>query len=125
MTVFIPLMNWCVSIGIRDVFVGYGDLREWFLTNDEGDIFWYDFAVPVKKKIIEYHGCKFHPNKLTLTEGEWSVWRCLYSKQTADEKYRHDMLKVQLARQYGFDVLTIWDNEPVEEAIARAKEFIG
>lgn len=48
------------------------------------------------KKIIEYNGISWHPRKSWDLQ-RWNSWRCAFKKYTADEKYKIDQRKKQLA----------------------------
>lgn len=124
MSVFNPLIDWCEEHGLHDIYVGYGDRTEWFLWSQEGDLFWYDFTIPSIKVIIEFHGSKFHPNPARLDETNWREWKCLYSLLSADDKHLYDDTKAKVASQQGFDVLIVWDDDPLEDSIRVAKDFI-
>ena len=109
-----PLYDYLISDGLvnsNDIYLGIENSTEFFI-NDGDTIFFYDFTIPSKNIIIEYNGKAWHPN--------WEKYgfnECLkYFKnkniqpELAIEK---DIKKNNLAKQKGFDVLVLWEEDSV------------
>ena len=93
----------------KDIFWGIDGSQEWFVyDNSYKKIFWYDFAIPKHKLIIEYHGVRYHPNPRWDKE-TWNRWR--FYDTTADEKRTIDIFKNDMAIEHGFEVVEIWSDE--------------
>ncbi|MFW6281457.1 MAG: hypothetical protein ACOC1O_01510 [bacterium] len=78
-------------------------------------IYFYDFYIPYVNLIIEYHGAIFHPNSNHLSKEEWNNWKNPLSKTNADEQYKKDIHKKELAETNGYNFLEVWENETFEE----------
>jgi len=67
----------------------------------------YDFVMLDKKKIIEFNGCAFHP-KAQFQEN----WTNPYNKKiTSSIQFKKDKSKIELAKNKGYDVLIVWEDE--------------
>jgi len=82
---------------------------EFKLTKKEGGVWLYDFTDIKNKRIIEFHGDMFHgnPNKYKADDYPHPFIKTI----TAQEMWDKDELKLNCAKQNGFDVLVIWDSE--------------
>lgn len=85
--------------------------KELFLIDSDNNIYFYDFCIPDLKFIIEYNGSHIHPNKNKLNENEWKNWKSAYSKESADLIYKKNMHKLNLAKNNGYKIYEIWDND--------------
>lgn len=93
----------------------------------------YDFCVPDLKLIIEYNGERYHPNPEKLSKLEWDEWGCIILNnknnfktviQTADEKYKLDQEKKQLAINNYYDYLEIWSSDTQEYNWNKIKQIL-
>jgi very-short-patch-repair endonuclease len=94
--------------------------NEHFIRHQEGIVF-YDFCIPDLKIIIEFNGAKFHPNKNKLSEEDFNQWTQLLSKQSAEEVYKKDMFKMKLAKDNGYDIFIVWENDNFNDKINELK----
>jgi len=85
--------------------------KEFFLLDEELNIYFYDFCIRDYKIIIEYHGEKFHPNKNVMTEEEFSNWKQLFTGFSSDVILNKDKHKKEIALSYGFKFLEIFSND--------------
>jgi len=92
-------------------------------TKNQG-IHFYDFTIPELKIIVEYNGITFHPNKQTLTEHEWNIWFSPYSRMAANTVHACDCLKIEKAKNKGFDVITVWSTDGMNEKFNEINELI-
>lgn len=89
----------------------------------------YDFFIPELRIAIEYHGERYHPNRDKLTAEDWPKW-VSYTKQKggvpcgADEKYKLDQRKKQLALSKNLSYYEIWSSENKENATNRIINII-
>jgi len=89
----------------------YGE-NEYFLRNNNNSVYFYDYVLLEKKKIIEYNGKLWHPDKNIFTEEEWNSWKHPFNnKIKAIDIYNKDIDKIKIAKDSGFDVLVVWDFE--------------
>lgn len=116
---------------IENICIYYGDKEnnknEYFLYDKENKkYYFYDLTILYNdiKLIVEYNGVKFHPNKEKLTSEEWTNWRCLFTEQTADDKYKMDLSKKELAIQNEFKYLEVWSSETIEENTTKIISFL-
>jgi very-short-patch-repair endonuclease len=110
----------------NEIFLGIEDSKEFFIYNENTyDLFFYDFAIPKEKIIIEFNGKAWHPN--------WEK----YDTNTLEENFKfntikdisyyvnRDKHKIDVARQKGFDVLILWEEDSVEENWNKVKRFLN
>ena len=67
----------------------------------------YDFTLKQKRKIIEFNGDYWHCNP-AIYEAEYFNKS---KKKTAQEIWDYDQVKIELAEQKGYQVLTIWESD--------------
>lgn len=90
----------------------YMNDNEYFIYDkDLKKIYYYDLCIKDINLIIEYNGILFHPNKNLLSNNDWSNWQQFISRKSAEEVYQHDIRKEFIAKQKGFDYITLWENE--------------
>lgn len=97
--------------------------RELLLRNKNNNIRLYDFTYLPIKKIIEFNGDYWHCNP-KLYEG--SYYHNI-KNMTAQEIWDYDKEKIELAKQNGYDILVIWENDyrkNPEKEIIKCLEFI-
>jgi hypothetical protein len=100
---------------------------EFRLNKPDGGIWLYDFTDINNKKIIEYNGDQYHanPKKYLSNDKPHPFRKGLTSKEIWDK----DRLKLQLAKENGFEVLVIWDSEyrwgNKEKFINKCKKFLN
>jgi len=83
--------------------------NEYKIKNPDGGIFLYDFTDLKNKKIIEFNGDMFHgnPQKYNATDNPNPFNKTII----AENLWKRDKIKVELAKEHGFDVLVVWDSE--------------
>lgn len=82
---------------------------EFTIKNPKGGIFVYDFADLKSKKIIEYNGDMFHANPKKYNYDD--IPNPFKKNKKASEIWEYDKIKINVANENNFDVLTIWDSE--------------
>ncbi len=127
LNIFIPLYEWLVERGYSqtDIFIGCNETGEFKLYESRKNkklLYFYDFAIPKKRIMIEYNGEKFHPNP-SMGKENWCNWKTPYGK-TADEIYEYDFGKIECAKKSGYRILEIWSSKTISENISICKEFI-
>jgi hypothetical protein len=87
--------------------------NEYFLYDkNKNIIYYYDFTLLEYKIIIEYNGKIWHPNKEIYSDEEWNNWKHPFNKELkADDVYKKDIDKINLCKDFGFDILIIWSFE--------------
>ena len=110
---FIPIYKYLRNnnFKISDIYWGVGSSSEYYLYNiNNKKINYYDFTIPKLKLIIEYHGIMFHPNP-NWKNNKWKNWKCLYNNISANEKYKIDNEKEQLAINNEFTLINVYSDE--------------
>ncbi len=97
--------------------------KEYFIIDDNSNIFFYDFVIPSKKIIIEYHGTHIHPNPKWEKE-KWDSWKHAFQNKNAFEAREFDLKKKSLAESKGFQVLEIWNDDGFEQNYQTTHTFI-
>lgn len=128
--IFKPLYD-DLKLKYDNILIYFGDSennkKEYFLYDKENKkYYFYDFTILYKgiKLIIEYQGHMFHPNREKLNENDWNNWICLFKNIDADQKYKMDNLKKELAINNGFEYLEIWSNDSNDINIKKVKNFL-
>lgn len=119
--VFQPLIDMLKKenyINDGEYFIGDGNSKEFFLYDkSQKSVKFYDFCIPKYNVIIEYNGEVWHPRDENWTpiSGE---------TKTTSECLNRDRKKEDLAKENGFEILYIWDSEPVDSAIKKSFDFV-
>lgn len=79
--------------------------EKWMKCKETGNAYSYDFTY--KKKIIEFNGDYWHCNPKIYESFFFNKNKGL----TADEIWKHDNKKNNLAKKHGYQVLIIWEND--------------
>lgn len=108
----------------EDFYYGGNGSKEYFL-REENDIFFYDFTIPNIGIIIEFNGEHVHPNKSSLTESDYKLWKQAWTNKTSEECYKYDLKKKELANKNGFEILYVWYNEGIESGVDNCIGFIN
>jgi len=99
----------CYDIGERENVKFATHNGELKLNKDNGGIWLYDFVDLSGKKIIEYNGDMYHGNpKKYIAEDYPHPFR---KDITAQEIWNKDKLKLDVAKDNGYETLVIWDSE--------------
>lgn len=127
MLVFGPIYSDLIRMDQKKeyIYVGASGHTEMFLT--EGDsLFFYDFCLISKKKIIEFNGKAWHPNwekYNTLLEIENNFkFKTLKSIKDSIEREKK---KIETAKRNGFDVLILWEEDGIKTNLKKAREFLS
>lgn len=118
--VFLPIIEELNEIDIKDIYIGYGESKEFFI-RDNNNIYFYDFTIRSKKIIIEYNGILFHP------KNENHEWVNPFDKNiTSIQAYNKQKNKIELAKRNGFSILEIWsdDDDNYKKALSFIKKNI-
>jgi hypothetical protein len=84
--------------------------------SEHSKLYFYDFTIRELRIIIEFNGVHCHPSPY-LSQIEWDTWRCVYTKQTANDKYLTDQRKLLVAKEKGFTLETVWSDSNIEEQL--------
>jgi len=113
----------CSILSIKAV---YGN-NEWFIlnenNNDERKMFLYDFKY--KNKILEFNGDFWHANPLLYKKDQ--ILNFHGTEMLAEYIWIRDEIKIEQAKQKGFDVLVIWEKDyktNKEAVIKKCCEFL-
>ena len=110
---------------ISNTYIGSKNNQEYFLIDKElNKTYFYDLTIEPLKLIFEYNGVAFHPNKNKLNEEEWLKWKTPFSNISADEKFKYDQRKLDIARKNGFDIIEIWSDDNLESIQNKCKTII-
>lgn len=108
---FKPLMNKLDKQNI-EYYVGVEGNAEYFLASGTEYFYSYDFCIPSKKLIVEFHGEHVHPNP-KMPKEKWAEWTHCWSKKSADECRKEDLKKVHLAESKGYKVIEVFESDDV------------
>lgn len=108
---FQPLMDKLDNENI-EYYVGTETKQEWFIANGTEYFYSYDFCIPSIKLIIEYNGEHIHPNP-TMSKDDWNNWRHCWSKKTADECQKIDSIKLNVARDKGYNIIEVYESDKI------------
>ncbi len=107
--IFQPIMDYLEEQKIV-YHVGIEGNTEFFLASGIEYFYSYDFCIPSKKIILEYHGEHVHPNP-KMNDTEWNNWSHCWSKKGATECRLNDLKKIELAKSEGFKVIEIFESD--------------
>jgi hypothetical protein len=82
---------------------------EFSLPRENGGLWLYDFTDLKNKKIIEFNGDMYHGNPNTYDADDTP--HPFRKDTTAKEIWAKDEIKLNVAKNNGFDVLVVWDSE--------------
>ena len=90
------------------------------------NVYKYDFTDLKNKKMIEFNDDVYHANPLLYNENDKPH---PYRKRwTSKFIWENDKDKIDLAKKYGFDVLTIWESDykkDKEKVLQDCLKFLG
>lgn len=88
----------------------YGKGRELILFTNKNKRYMYDFCDPNNKKIIEFNGIDWHA-KPTKYKPDDHIKFQNHTDLIAKDIWKRDQEKIQFAKDQGYDVLVIWEDE--------------
>ena len=96
---------------------------QFLIENDDNSFYLYDIKIG-ENKLIEYNGDYWHcnPNKWKANNFNKSIQ--MYAK----DKWYKDRIKIENAKNKGYDILVIWEEEwkaDKNKVIQKCKEFIN
>jgi very-short-patch-repair endonuclease len=71
--------------------------------------YFYDYALPSAKLIVEYNGDLYHANPQKYNENDIPLFRG--NTLTAKELWERDLRKREVAKSHGFDVIYVWESD--------------
>jgi len=95
------------------------------LTTETSLLYLYDFTDIKNKLIIEYNGDIFHANPKFFQENDKYN---PFNDELSKTKWKKDDIKINVAKELGYDVLIIWDSEYRENkeiVINKCKKFLN
>jgi len=93
-----------------DVFFGIKGSKEYWLKHKAtSSIKFYDFTIPKLNYMAEYNGVVFHPRLGDTT------WKSAY-EASYEDTINNDILKYNLAEEYGYFIEYIWSDEDLQAA---------
>ena len=102
--------------------------KEYYISIKDVGFFAYDFTDLKRKLIIEYNGDLYHANPDIYESTDYPHPYYKEDGPTAGEIWSRDNNKIDVAREKGFDVLTIWDSEyksDKNKTINKCLDFLG
>jgi len=107
MKIFRPIIDLCNVAGI-DCYYGADGRHEWILRH-KNKAFMYDLTIPLLGIIIEFNGETWHPNP-AWDGDKWHTWKHPHTKETADDRFLKDDIKMQAAITAGWTLYVIWES---------------
>jgi hypothetical protein len=104
------------DINKEEIFIGMGKNSEYYLKDENGKKYFYDFCIPKINLIIEYHGEFWHPNPKWKKENIeiWNNWYNPIIKISADDKYKLDSNKKNIAKNNNYNIFEIYSSDDKE-----------
>jgi hypothetical protein len=102
--------------------------KEYFISLKNEGFFIYDFVDLNNKKIIEFNGDLYHANPNIYEENDYPHPYYKNNGPSALETWNKDKLKIDIAKENGFDVLVVWDSEyrkDKNKVIEKCLNFLG
>lgn len=97
------------NIDSSDIYIGDGTRKEFFLYDSEHKrVYFYDFTIRSKNLIIEFNGCFYHQK----------------TREENPIKYDQYARKIEWAKQNGFKVIVIWDDNTIKNNQQILKEWV-
>jgi hypothetical protein len=93
----------------KDIYFWTKNKEQIIKTKDK--IYLYDYTDLKRKKIIEYNGDQYHANPKIYEKNSYPHPYHKTNNYTAEEIWKRDKEKIDLAKSKGYDVLVIWDSE--------------
>jgi hypothetical protein len=120
-----PLYTFLIDNNIfdkDDIFLGIEGVKEFFIKT-VNNIYFYDFTIKSKKIIVEYNGKAWHPNW-----EKYSIEDCIknFSNKKIDAKkaIEKDKNKINTAKENGFNVLILWEEDGYDYNQQKLKNFL-
>jgi hypothetical protein len=85
--------------------------KEYFISIKGFGFFSYDYVDIYKRKIIEYNGDDYHANPIKYEAKDYPHPFYKENGPTAEDIWKKDKLKREIAESKGFELLTVWDSE--------------
>lgn len=122
---FKPLYDYLIKNNITnkdDVYLGIDNSCEFFIRNFD-ELFFYDFTIRSKKIIIEFNGKAWHPNweKHGIDE---CITKFKNKNVNSIDVVNKDITKINLAKEMGFNVLVLWEEDGFNTNINKIKLFL-
>jgi len=95
---------------------------EWFLSNKTG-VWFYDFCIKEAKAILEYDGSRWHPT-IDQVKDYGDILMDIIGISYA-EKYQKDQKKLQIARDYGFEIFLVRSDFTADQKNAIINNFLN
>lgn len=98
--------------------------RLYYIDSGRKRYFSYDCAFFVNGKtiILECNGTRYHPKSPTQLDKDGNCWKNPYG-ETAQQRYRHDMIKNNFAKCMGYDIITVWDDDSMKTISNKLFEY--
>jgi len=105
-------------------FIKYHNRGGEFFINCIPNYFLYDFTDLLNNKIIEFNGDVYHGNPLIFQPDDICV---NYKRKPliAKELWERDKVKIDLAKENGFEVLVIWESEYKKDRIGTLNKCLS
>jgi len=106
----------------------FGELNKEFNKKRKGldEYYKYDFVNSKLKKCIEYNGSRFHPKE---NQNNNEIGWCLFHpNKTVKEAREYEKRKYDTIKEYGYDILIVWDYEikkiGIDEMVNKCLNFL-
>lgn len=123
---FKPLYDFLLEKNIvseKEIYLGIDGVNEFFILDDK-KIYFYDFVIRSKKIIIEFNGKAWHPNweKYEINE---AIVKFKNTKINPINTINNDIVKLNLAKKHGYDLLTLWEEDGYDINNQKLKIFLN
>lgn len=85
--------------------------KEYYISKMDIGFFVYDFTDLNSMKIIEFNGDIYHANPSKYKESDYIHPFYKENGPSAKEMWDRDKIKIDVAKERGFDVMTIWESD--------------
>lgn len=112
LTFFKPLME-KLDLENIEYYVGDETHTEYFLAKGTEYFYSYDFCIPSKKLIIEFHGEHIHPNPNWSGEKQ-KEWKHCWTQEDFETVRNKDLLKKEVAESLGYQVIEVFETDDIK-----------
>lgn len=114
---FDPIAAACDQLGLS-YYYGIEGNHELFLPNPDRSRYnqtnlGFDFAIPSKRLVLEYHGKIFHPK--TQNDSAWQ--NPFLPERTSEDQWAFDQFKLEVVQSHGYEVITIWYDDSYDNIV--------
>lgn len=125
-TLFYEILNYYKISDLKNIFF-WTKNREYYIKSNN-KIYLYDFVDIKNNKVIEYNGDQYHANPKIYEGDSYPHPFHKTNKYKAEEIWKKDKHKIEVAERKGFEVFVVWDSEykkNPKETLEKCLDFLN